>query len=331
MKTIFFKQSVILLLITASFTSCSKTSDSFIESDQSKEVLIPLECTGEIINMGTSPLSRAASNDLVYIQAFTCDQNENLTPYAHGLFDDISNLKIALRSDKEYKFIATMVKDGKNKITKYEEYNSDFYSMPFNLSLTNKFITENSFSEYDAQRSDAELSDFNSIFHRPNIDRYYGTSDTYMVNPEQISPVSINMMRSVFGIKVITENFTNGQLRIEVDGAPDMMISEPNGTASEIISLSDIRYAYETDAIYGGSTFTNNYTEYVNVRISRISNGETILVDEKEVKFTRNMLTTLKVKIENNLYENDMTISTETNEMLDDGQGEIEFVGGDDF
>lgn len=82
---------------------------------------------------------------------------------------------------------------------------------------------------------------------------------------------------------------------------------------------------------YATGEMTNNYSEYAMVRISRISNGETIPVDEKEILFTRNKLTTLKVRIESNMYENGVSITTETSEMLPDNQGEIEFVGGGDF
>lgn len=176
----------------------------------------------------------------------------------------------------------------------------------------------------------AELVDMD-YFEKPDVDRYFGKSEQYTVNPDNIQPVKINLLRTVFGVKVVTEGFTSGDLLIEVSGAPQMIISAPQTEITKIFSLSYLDEANNQDMNYATGEMTNNYREYAMVRISRISNGETIPVDEKRIYFTRNMLTTLKVRIESNMYENGVSITTETSEMLPDDQGEIEFVGGGDF
>ena len=330
----FFKLSVFLMIIASSIVSCTKATDNPTESNASKEVIVPLSFSGEIINMGTTPLSRATSNDLLYIQVYTIDNNgyyEDYVQYAHGLFDNTGGIKIALKEGKQYRFIATMVKDGKNRIYKEEKEEYDGrYGIPFDMQITNEFVIDDNFYEDKIANGLAQLNDGNygSMYERPDIERYYGEG-TYTVNVQNITSVDIKLMKTVFGVSITTENFTDGELLVELQYAPEMSISAPNGSVSGIFSFMHVGEAYDQDCQDG--TFTNNYSESVKVAISRISNGKTIPVDEREIKFTRNMRTNLKVIIDRNMYENGVTVTTETEEMTDDGQGEIEFVGGGDF
>lgn len=322
----FFRQSVIMLLVASGIVSCSETTDNAPQDSDSKEVIVPLSFSGEVLDMGTTPLSRAAGNDLLYIQVCKLLEDGYAQPYAHGLFDDFGDKTIALKAEDKYLFYATIVKDGKNRIYNYENH----YSTPFDTDLTNKFVVDGNFSIWELMRGSADLVDM-GYFEKPDVDRYFGVSELYTVNPKDIQPVNINLLRTVFGVKVVTEGFTSGDLLIEVSGAPQMIISAPQTEITKIFSLSDLNEANNQDMNYVTGEMTNNYTEYAMVRILRISNGETIPVDEKEILFTRNMLTTLKVRIESNLYENGVSITTETDEMLPDDQDEIEFVGGGDF
>ena len=322
----FFRQSVLMLLVASGIVSCTETVDNVPQDSDSKEVIVPLSFSGEVLDMGTTPLSRAAGNDLLYIQVRRLMEDGYAQPYAHGLFDNSDNLTIALKEEESYIFSATIVKDGKNRIYNYDNH----YSIPFDADLTNKFVIDGNFDTWIIMRGSADLVDM-GYFEKPDIDRYFGVSELYTVNPKDIQPVNINLLRTVFGVKVVTEGFTSGDLLIEVSGAPQMIISAPQTEITKIFSLSDLNEANNQDMNYVTGEMTNNYTEYAMVRILRISNGETIPVDEKEILFTRNMLTTLKVRIESNMYENGVSITTETSEMLPDDQGEIEFVGGGDF
>lgn len=322
----FFRQSALMLLLASGIVSCTETVDNVPQDSDSKEVIVPLSFSGEVLDMGTTPLSRAAGDDLLYIQVCRFMEDGYVQPYAHGLFDNSDNLTIALKEEDSYIFSATIVKDGKNRISQYENH----FSTPFDADLTNKFVVDGNFNTWIIKRGSAELVDMD-YFEKPDVDRYFGVSEQYTVNPDNIQPVKINLLRTVFGVKVVTEDFTSGDLLIEVSGAPQMIISAPQTEITKIFSLSYLDEANNQDMNYATGEMTNNYSEYAMVRISRISNGETIPVDEKEILFTRNMLTTLKVRIESNMYENGVSITTETSEMLPDDQGEIEFVGGGDF
>ena len=139
----FFRQSVLMLLVASGIVSCTKTVDNVPQDSDSKEVIVPLSFSGEVLDMGTTPLSRAAGNDLLaagndllYIQVCRLMEDGYAQPYAHGLFDNSDNLTIALKEEESYIFYATIVKDGKNRISKYDNR----YSTPFNTDLTNKFV-----------------------------------------------------------------------------------------------------------------------------------------------------------------------------------------------
>lgn len=63
----FFRQSALMLLLASGIVSCTETADNVPQDSDSKEVIVPLSFSGEVLDMGTTPLSRAAGNDLLYI------------------------------------------------------------------------------------------------------------------------------------------------------------------------------------------------------------------------------------------------------------------------
>ena len=324
----FFRQSVIMLLVASGIVSCTETVDNVPQDSDSKEVIVPLSFSGEIINMGTTPLSRAAGNDLLYIQVYTLDTDEygdqRTAPYAHGLFDNTDNITIALKDGKEYGFIATMIKDGKNRVYKDEEA---CYGLPFEIQLTNNFVLSEYFDYYRIGSGSTQMlwGEYVVEYYRPDVDRYYGMASC-IVNPEKIEPVNLNLMRTSFGLNVATENFNEGEIIVELEGAPPLQISAPNGSTSKIYTFSNLEYVYDRDCADDG-TFTKSFTEEVRVSISRIYNGETIPVDSKYITFTRNMRTNIRVSVVSNMYENGFNVSYDSEEMTDDGQ-DIVFEGG---
>lgn len=324
----FFRQSALMLLVASGIVSCTETVDNVPQDSDSKEVIVPLSFSGEILDMGTTPLSRAAGNDLLYIQVYTLDTDEygdqRTAPYAHGLFDNTDNITIALKDGKEYGFIATMIKDGKNRVYKDEEA---CYGLPFEIQLTNKFVLSEYFDYYRIGSGSTQMlwGEYVVEYYRPDVDRYYGMASC-IVNPEKIEPVNLNLMRTSFGLNVATENFNEGEIIVELEGAPTLQISAPNGSTSKIYTFSNLEYVYDRDCADDG-TFTKSFTEEVRVSISRIYNGETIPVDSKYITFTRNMRTNIRVSVVSNMYENGFNVSYDSEEMTDDGQ-DIVFEGG---
>lgn len=319
-----FRLSAVLMIVALGIVSCTKVTDEVPGKTDAKEIIVPLVCGGEVTNLGNTPLSRAMGDDLLYIQAYAIEDDGYAMNYAHGLFDNLEGIKIALKEGHDYLFKATLVKDGKNRIFEEE---SGIWGVPFNMDLTNQFVFDGYFDSYDIDRGDAELID--RYYTLPAIDRFYGYCH-YTADPLNVTPININLLRTVFGVKIVTENFTDGNLIVELNGEPAFDIPAPQTEVSKVFSLNDLDEAYRIDT-NNGLGIINEYLESVIVRVARINPaGDVIPVDEQYINFTRNMMTTLKVRIHSDMYENGVSITTETTDMID-VPGEVEFVGGGDF
>ena len=127
MKTKYYLQVfVAAILISLGMSSCGKEEipDSG-SSDSDEYVEVSLKCGGDIADMGVTPLSRVSGTDLYYIQALVehdIDGQKRYIQYAHGLFNDISNLSIRLKKNENFFFRGTMIRNGAELI-----YNDNSY------------------------------------------------------------------------------------------------------------------------------------------------------------------------------------------------------------
>ena len=103
---------------------------------EAKEYLVPIKMAGEILEIEEGPLTKAGeNNDLYGFQINSKKAGEtSYSPYAYGLFDDISDVKVKLISGAEYEFVCTMVRDGKSKIW---GINHAGQGTPFKMNLNN--------------------------------------------------------------------------------------------------------------------------------------------------------------------------------------------------
>lgn len=318
-----FRFSAILMIVASGITSCSKVTDDVTPKTDSGEIIVPLSIGGEISNLGNTPLGRASGTDLLYLHACTVDQNGHFTEYAYGLFDDFSNIDIALREGVRYSFFATLIKEGKTRILN----DNGYWCMPFNSELTNEFIYDDNYDYSFIRQGYAQLAD-GMVYMRPELDRYYGETQPSVFNSG--NTVKIDLARTVFGIKVITENFTDGSLLLYLYDEKAFEITAPQTEASKVFSLYDLSQAFNIDVL-NKTEYTNQYKEFVTVKVVRKNAGnEEIPVGEQSIQFTRNMMTTLKVKIKSDMFENGVSITTESTAMIDSGEV-IEFEGGGDF
>ena len=115
----------------------------------SKEVTVSLNLGGEIL-VADEPMTRGVDDPDIYgIQVYKDGE-----PFAHGVFDNVDNVKINLLAGSKYKFVASMVKDGKSKIlhdfTYFEKYsikytNSDYYNIGNNPFLKQRYRVYNNY------------------------------------------------------------------------------------------------------------------------------------------------------------------------------------------
>ena len=311
--------SVAMLSMLALATSCETITGLWEQPTTPAEpeyVTVSLGLDVEL-DYEYEPLTRAEeNNDLYGIQVYStlapATESSSWTKFAYGLFDTTNNLTINLIRGYEYKFVATMVKDGKNKITD----GNSFYG-PFNHSAVagesvNTPITDG--FTYDHEGFDAlangntYLKNPHAIYSHPNVERYYGELVGYMPG-ENDSKATIELKRTSFGAKYIAKgNFAaNGALEILMDHAPQLNLNLAEGNeVSEIYTFSNVRAAW----------LDENYTETISVTLRlAYADGTTEPLGTHSITFKRNTTTVVNVDLSVN-GENGVGIEvTESGEM----------------
>lgn len=272
-----------------------------------KEFLVSLGFSGEITSIKESPLSRAATNDLYGIQVYSSPtSSDNYKPYAYGLFDSKDGMVIKLLEGYKYKFVSSMVVDGKQKISSYESSYDDPFTRSFlSTKLENKFNYDSGKEMGNLDNGYTYLAGLSSSLYRPNTMRYYGEVTDYV--PTANGSVSINMKKVVFGAKFITEGFTEGTLYIKLEGAHTLQLVFPQTEIEDIFTFSHN---------YGGSWTDDTYTETIPVSISWQKNdGAIVPLINQEVTFKRNIKTTITVKVNDSSVNQGLNITEEKNEL----------------
>lgn len=307
-------------------SACS-SNDGVTEPENipAKEYIVSIGFKGEI-TISEAPLSRATGNDLYGIQVFSCPKNEtadNYTAYAYGLFDDLSAMTIKLIDGYKYKFVATMVVDGKANIYQHgkEKYGYPFYLYSTAATLNNKFEFSNieSFSGF-IEYGQAEIKGLNNsrlYYGIPNLDRYYGEYIDYI--PSENGNVSIDMLRTVFGLKVIANNLTEGTIKIAMTDAPEMTITHSVTEVEDIFTFCYVDKAYSNE----------NYSESISTNFTWTkADGATIPLGTHNVTFKRNKQTIVTIEMDkaiNDASSNQtLSLSLESNNMAEGDKYTIE-------
>ena len=316
-KINFFKAVAAVFAITLGISSCSKEEIPSADTDVVGEyVEVSLKCLGEITDIEVSPLSRAGNSDLYFIKAFSCyeiDGQKQYVQYAYGFFDDLSNAKIKLRKDEMYAFGATAVEDGKEVIYKEQIDGGVVYYRPFMCFITNGFVYNNDFTEGYMYYGTADMYEENGemvTYNIPPVKRHFGTAENFIA--QEGTSVTIDMAPMTFGLKVVAENLTEGSVKVKTEGAPEIVLN--SGEESKTLNLSvyyvssaywdDYKADYQEgqDKWWEGSVVTVTWTD---------SQGIEHNVGEREVKYHRNMIKTIRVRLPQNSVQGNAEISTE--------------------
>lgn len=296
MKRFFLLLAVIGML----FTACSEVGTSEQPTPTEPEyVTVSLGVDFVDLDVTYEPLSRAQkSNDLYGIQVYSAvptSGDYDWQPFAFGAFDSTDNLTINLLKGYEYKFIATMVKDGKEKIERLKIYENgewlgDYaYAIPINSAISDNFIYGPN-DKWEIQYGWADLRDNNSGNHYsyPNVERYYGELEGYAPT-DNGGKAKIQLKRTSFGVKYIAKgnNATSGTLEILMDQAPqlDLNLAESN-QIYEIYTFHNIRAAWLDD----------NYSETIPVVLRLVrEDGTVVPFGTHNITFKRNKTTVVNI------------------------------------
>ena len=329
-KVTIFKSAILALLACVGIVACDKGAD--VVPDEPETYTVHLGWAGEILDVSYEPMAtRAATNDLYGIQVYSkpksADDTTGWVPYAYGLFDDPNNITITLSSGYKYKFVASMIKDGENRL--YNNSTSDGYKVydyPFIATLNNKFQYDVAKEMISLAWGKSYLREGNScnIYDRPNIERFYGELSDY-IPEESNTNAKINMKRTSFGAKFVAGGrfAVDGKLMIQIDEAPKMelALTEDADQISDIFSFMHIAKAWEN----------NNYTEDISVNFIWVRADETEApMGTHTITFRRNTTTVVKVNIEKDGNDENLGIDIDDSEtgIMPDGE-EVTITDGE--
>ena len=277
------------------FTACSEigTSEQPTTPTEPEYVTVSLGLDVEL-DCEYEPLTRAEeNNDLYGIQVYStpapATKNAEWTKYAYGLFDNTDNLTIKLVRGYEYKFVATMVKDGKDKMGSWNGQ----YGMLFTHETGSNSSTSTPLSEsfIYGQLGMSQLGGPYSNEYL-NIDRYYGELEGYIPGDND-SKAIIELKRTSFGVKYIAKgNYAeDGILEILMpnEATPKLNLNLAEGNeVSEIYSFNKVRDVW----------LDENYTKTISVTLRiAYSDGTTAPLGAHNITFKRNTTTVVNVDL----------------------------------
>ena len=244
------------------------------------------------IEVGYEPLRGAENNDLYGINVYTAPANAEGTPswtnYAYGLFDDPTNIKIDLLVGYQYKFEASMVKDGKEKVTKYVDgYSYPFYanghtpiSTSFNYGLSNMGWLDSGYTS---------LAKDNKSYYRLNAERYYGELEGY--TPSYNGKATIELGRTSYGVKFIAQGQSAGVGALEIQMTDSPLVKYNLAESNEYF---DVYTFYNVRSAW----LKSDYTETAAVNINYIREDETVVpLGSHTLTFKRDKITTVTINI----------------------------------
>lgn len=292
--------------------SCSKDDIDNEESVEGKEYTVKIGFEGEI-SISESPLLKSAGSDLYGVQVYVKDNGSGeYKPYAYGLFDDPSKMDVKLIGGDVYKFESSMVEDGKNRIyhSSSTGYHSPFGAIRFVYApLNNEFVYSSSDFMNGLYRGWSDIESGKLLgdeYSRPNTTRFYGTHLDY--SPSGDNSLTINMKKVCFGAKLVTEDLTNGEVVVDIEGAPQLIIAYPSTVVQDVFTFAG--------GFSDGHWVNDDYSESIPVSISwHKSDGSVKPVSSSNINFKRNKLTTITVKLNG---DNPESASSKVNISLED-------------
>lgn len=282
------------------FASCSKEA---VEETLLNEVYTVQLGMGGELDIIYEPLTKSSTDDLYGIQVYSMpdiDGASAWTAYAYGLFDDASNITIKLLKGYKYKFEATMLVDGKNKLY---GYTGPSYSFPFFA-----YGTSSEHSSVGDQFNYTSITKFNGLnkgestikddggyssYARPNVERYYGELENYIPGRNGEKAV-ISMSRTSFGVKYQVIGKDSGTIEIMMEGAPKMIfeLAPGNTEKSDVFTFSKVYDAWKNA--------DNEYSETVKTSVNWYrGDGTVVPLGTHEIVFKRNMTTVVKIDVSN--------------------------------
>ncbi|MDR1332595.1 MAG: hypothetical protein LBK07_10900 [Tannerella sp.] len=290
-----------MLAMSLAFMACAnETSVFFAEEDVPQTYTVSLTPSGEV-SVSLEPLTKGTpTNDIYGINVYYDKEKDGVTNdiYGYGLFDNLEDMKVSLLSGYKYRFVCSMVKNGKSTLfwgAAFGQTQSG-YAYPFHTGiyaatvLGNKFVL-GSGSLIGLASGSAHLkgqtsaTTANMYTYAPGVERYYGETGDY--TPTASGTVSIALKKVIFGAKFVIEGIQGGTLTATC-GSLWEKTTTVDDTGTETI--------YSYPSLY--DCWKNESTLPMTVSLSfQGDGGGNILQTTQSVTFKRNTLTVVTIRI----------------------------------
>ena len=284
-----------LLLLMFIVTACSK-EDSASSTPPVEKYTVSLALDGEI-SVTDEPLTRGTATNHIYgINVYYDKDGDGKTDdlYGYGLFDNIEDMTIELLSSHKYRFVCSLVKDGKNTLFYGQKYGSSYsgYYYPFYLYNNNDYPTllENKFilgtgKYFDSLGGGRTTTPSGSTYYYASVNRFYGQLADY--TPTQGGVATIYLKRVVFGAKFIVTGVQEGTLEVDSDFW-DFSVTEDYESDERIFTFYDVYDCWKNETPYNAK---------INFTFTSTTGSRNNISSSKTVTFKRNTLTTITINV----------------------------------
>lgn len=310
------------VLMSMNLVSCSQENDAVLPEQPAEEyVTVKLGVAGEYLELSESPLITRAEGELkdqIGIHVFELTESGEIY-YAHGVFNSLDNVTIKLLKGQKYRFKTSIIVDGEG--CKDHLGHNDCNGFGPGVVYTGEDfiydaaypIPEGFFRFYSVSGVSGPGTYADCFRH----DHFYGELAEY-IPTENNATIEINTKRTAYGAHYIVENL-EGILTVEVSDTSDELlytveISSENPESEGIYTFKDIYAAWSQEDFTTTKNLTFRWTKY---------DGSEMSCGPYAVDFKRNVMTTIRFKMDIPEYQNGIVITREDTELTDD---EIEYV-----
>ena len=210
--------------------------------------------------------------------------------YAYGLFDDPSQMSIALQTGSTYRFECSESRDDQESIYHDgSEYLSPYRHGGLPTVLENQFVLSST-QNFDylvdgSAKGWVNLTATDSI-RCPRLYRYYALVDNF--DPSKSESVSIDLRRSVFGLHLVITPPSDGTISLTY------LFREATVSAGD--------EAYDHEAVYSFNQISRacaeGYSGNFPFELTWTRADGTQIVKSTSITLKRNVMTTLNVSVE---------------------------------
>lgn len=319
--------AMMAVLMSMNLVSCSQENDAVLPEQPAEEyVTVKLGVTGEYLELSESPLITRAEGELkdqIGIHVFELTESGEETFYAGGVFNSLDNVNIILVKGQKYRFKTSIIVDGEgcndhlghNDCNGFGPYapNVENYGEVFIYDDYWHYSMPEYFYRFYSVSGAAGPGTYADCFRH---DHFYGELAEY-IPTENNATIEINTKRTAYGAHYIVENL-DGILTVEVSDTSDELlytveISSENPESEGIYTFKDIYAAWSQEDFTTTKNLTFRWTKY---------DGSEMSCGPYAVEFKRNVMTTIRFKMDIPEYQNGIVITREDTELTDD---EIEY------